>query len=66
MGAYDREDDRLRDTTWAIEKYRELGGIDLDRQKRTIGFERRPLSADRRPTVGAAWGHVPEDRWYGD
>lgn len=62
MSDFDREDQRLRDTTWTIEKYRELGGIDLDRQKRTIGFERRPLSADRRPRTAAAWGYVPEDR----
>lgn len=62
MSDYDREDQRLRDTTWAIEKYRELGGVDLDPQKRTIGFERRPLRADRRPTTGPAWGYAPEER----
>lgn len=62
MSDFDREDRRLQDTTWALEKYRELGGIDLDRERRTIGFERRKLSADRRPTAGAAWGYVPEER----
>lgn len=55
MSDFDREDRRLQDTTWALEKYRELGGIDLDRERRTIGFERRP-------TAGAAWGYVPEER----
>lgn len=62
MSDFDREDQRLRDTTWAIDKYRELGGIDLEREKRTIGFERRALSPDRRPTTAAAWGHVPDER----
>lgn len=58
----DREDTRVRDTLWMIEKCRDLGGVDLDRERRTIGFERRPMSPDRRPNFGAAWGVAPDDR----
>ena len=58
----DREDSRVRDAMWMIEKCRELGGIDLDREKRTIGFERRRMRPDRRPTTGSAWGEAPQPR----
>ena len=61
-GPYDKDDARVRDAVWMIEKCRALGGVDLQREKRTIGFERRPLSPDRRPRFGAAWGEAPQDR----
>lgn len=61
---YDREDRRVQNTVWMIDRCRELGGVDLDPQgKRTIGFERRPLSPDRRPRTAPAWGEAPADRY---
>lgn len=61
---YDREDRRVRDALWMIDKCRDLGGVDLDPQgSRTIGFERRPLNPDRRPRTGSAWGEVPQERY---
>jgi len=61
MDDFEKEDARVRDAVWMIERCRDLGGIDLDRQKRTIGFERRPLNPDRSPRTGAAWGVMPRE-----
>ena len=63
MDDFEKEDARVRDAVWMIERCRDLGGIDLDRQKRTIGFERRPLNPDRSPRTGPAWGEAPQERW---
>lgn len=62
MDDFDREDKRVRDTIWMIERCRDLGGVDLERENRTIGFERRPLSPDRRPRTSSAWGEAPYPR----
>jgi hypothetical protein len=51
-----------RDTASLIQACRDIGAIDLDRTTRTIGYERRPLSPDRRPTAAPSWGYAPQER----
>lgn len=56
------DEKHIGDTAWLIDRLHDLGGINLDRTRRTIGFERRPLRADQRPRAGASWGEAPRER----
>lgn len=40
---------------------RDLGAVDLEKPRRTMGFERRPERADQRPRAAAAWGYAPAE-----
>lgn len=56
------DDDAIGNRAWLIDKLHDLGAVDLDRTRRTIGFERKPLRADRRPRVSGGWGEAPQER----
>jgi hypothetical protein len=54
--------DDIYERSHLIDALRNLGAVDLEREKRTVGFERRPMSPDRRPKSAPAWGVAPMER----
>lgn len=58
--SYDADD--IRRKVDLLRDLHELGGVDLDPTRRTIGFERRALSPDTRPKAAPSWGIAPLER----
>lgn len=63
MGELDPFDrDRISREVDLLSDLRALGAVELEKPRRTMGFEKRLERADKRPRTAAAWGHVPDDR----